>query len=182
MLKTRPMILMVRPATAVPRLVDFIPFKDMTSPTIVIGRPNIGRSQATNPMMPKTRPAVALPVGLSIGFGGCVFSIVCCVLCLRKMSSGLTFRSATEIDWCCRHIGMTRSMDGRCGPVKQDFPPISDRSRPGRCDSFPTVFSHRPLDDHRGAAGFVAGRQHHEHFTAPLAPTAKAKPKRARKV
>ena len=90
MLKTRPMILMVRPATAVPRLVDFIPFKDMTSPTIVIGRPNIGRSQATNPMMPKTRPAVALPVGLSIGFGGCVFSIVCCVLCLRKMSSGLT--------------------------------------------------------------------------------------------
>ena len=46
----------------------------------------------------------------------------------------------------------------------------------------PALFLHRPLDDHRGAAGFVAGRQHHEHFTAPLAPTAKAKPKRARKV
>jgi len=87
MVKTRPMMLKVSPATAIPRLVDFMPFSDMTSPTIVTGKPNSGRSQASIPMMPRTSPAVALPVGLSVGFGDVVFSIVCFVV---GVSSGLT--------------------------------------------------------------------------------------------
>jgi hypothetical protein len=76
MVKTSPMMLNVRPAMAIPRLVDFIPFVDMTKPTIVIGKPNSGMNQASIPMRPKTRLAVALPVGLSGGFGDIVFSIV----------------------------------------------------------------------------------------------------------
>ena len=67
---TSPMMHMVNPATAVPRLVDFMPFSERTSPTIVTGKPKRGMNQANKPMMPSTSPAVAFPVGFSVGAGG----------------------------------------------------------------------------------------------------------------
>ncbi len=127
MVKTMPMMLKTRPTTAILRLVDFMPFSDMTNPTIVTGKPNSGISQPSIPMMPRTSPAVALPVGLSVGFGDVVFSIVCFVV---GVSSGLTSAfsdplqlervtmghdssagmipcdTTTEV-WCCRGFAET---------------------------------------------------------------------------
>jgi len=51
------------------------------------------------------------------------------------------------------------------------------RANSSQTPPYPTLCSCRPLDDHCGTAGFVACRQHHEHLTAPLAPSAKAKSK-----
>jgi hypothetical protein len=74
--RTMPIMLKVRPAIAIPRLVDFMPFSDITSPIMVIGKPKSGMIHANNPTMPRTSPAVALPVGLSAGSGMAVFSAI----------------------------------------------------------------------------------------------------------
>ena len=72
---TIPMMHMVSPAVAIPRLLDFNPFTERTRPTTVIGRPNKGINHANKPIMPSTSPAVAFPVGFSVEVDG-MFSIV----------------------------------------------------------------------------------------------------------